>query len=201
MSSIDFVEIAQKGGLPVVETGHVKVQKAVASEPLDSARLRVFSRRTPGQPTFTFSRMTFIFALVRRLARPDSEFRNVLAHFSGNCPHEAPQILFKAPHGNADHLEHLHFRSSHDLERHWAATIDDALLISAEGPRSDLMKLLDSILDEWSSAKSPSVATDKGAHSSRPLHSAMSFCPGTGPMGNALRKWLAPGPEATSERN
>ncbi|MEX3958749.1 hypothetical protein [Trinickia sp. EG282A] len=178
MSSIDFVEIAQKGNLPVVEMGNVKVWEAVASEPLGSARLRFFSRRTPGQPSFTFSRMTFIFALVRRLARPDSEFRNVLAHFSGSYPHEATQILCKATRGNEDDLEHLHLQSWHDLELHWAAISDHALWISAEGPHSDLVKLLDSILDETGgdcdntcSAKSPPAATGKGG----PQEEAIAF--------------------------
>lgn len=148
MSSIDFVEVARKGDLPVVAMGHVNVQEVVASAPHRSARLRVFSRRIHGQPAFTFSMATLIFTLVHRLARPDSEFRNVLTHFSGSYAHEAPQLFFKATHGNEDHIEHLHFHSWHDLEPHWTEALDHALWISAEGPRSDLLKLLDSIRGE-----------------------------------------------------
>ncbi|OXI17406.1 hypothetical protein CFB43_22250 [Burkholderia sp. AU15512] len=86
----------------------------------------------------------------------------MLAHFSGNGPNEAPRILFKVTHGGADHLEHLHSRSWHDLELHWAATSDHALWISAEGLRNDLTKLLDSILDEKSSATSTLAAMGNG---------------------------------------
>jgi len=169
MPSIDFVEVAQKGGLPVVAMGHVNVQEIVASQPHRRARLRVFSRRIHGQPTFTFSKATFVLTLVHWLARPDSEFRNVLTRFSVSYMHEAPQLFFKATHGHECHVEHLHFHSWQDLEPLWTATLGHALWISAEGPRSDLLKLLDSIRDETaddcdgpSLAESSPVAAVKG---------------------------------------
>jgi len=169
MSSIDFVEVARKGKLPVVAMGHVNVQEVVAAEPHRSARLRVFSRRIHGQPSFTFSMATFVFTLVHRLARPDSEFRNMLVHSNCNYSRAAPLLFFRAKNGNEGDVERLHFCSWHDLEPHWNSTRDHALWISAEGPYSDLLKLLDSIRDErvgdcddLPSAEAPPVAAAKG---------------------------------------
>ncbi|WP_225032061.1 hypothetical protein [Paraburkholderia sp. XV] len=165
MSSIDFVEVARKGDLPVVAMGHVNMQEVVASEPHHSARLRVFTRRIHGQPSFTFSMATYVFSFVYHLARTDSEFRNQLVHFGGSYPHEAPLLFFKAKDGDVAHVEHLHFNSWRDLIPHWNTAIDHALWISAEGSHRDLLKLLDSIVaekiadcdDDPSSAEAPSV--------------------------------------------
>lgn len=149
MSSIEYVEIARKAGLPVVAMGHVNVQEVVTPEPRRSARLRVFAQRVPGRPSLTFSTATLILALVNWIARSDSALRNQLVH---GWPRTGQTrgvhlLFFKADESHLDYLEPMDVDTWHEFESHWKADIGRSLWVSVEGPHRDILKLLDAIRD------------------------------------------------------
>lgn len=172
MLSIDCVEVAKDGDLPVVAMRHLDVEDVATSESHQITRLRLFMRQTQAHSGFTPSTATHLLAWVTQLAQPDSEFRALLTHVSTKKSREVPLLLCVATDSKKGSMERLQFASWGDFEPQWQATPTHALWISAEGNRKNLLMLLDAIRrdQQGCQAQAPSPerstanASKSGAH-------------------------------------
>lgn len=172
MLSIDCVEVAQNGDMPVVAMRHLNVQDVATSKSHQITRLRLFLRQAHAHAGFTPSTASHLLARVTQLAQPNSEFRTLLAHGTATYPHEAPLLLFAATDAAQGRMERLHFSSWREFEPRWQAMHKHALWILAEGDRNNLLMLLDAIRrdEQACQAEAPSLepantnAPKSGAH-------------------------------------
>ncbi|QIE22135.1 hypothetical protein SBC2_01440 [Caballeronia sp. SBC2] len=148
MSSVHFVEVARMGNQPVVEVGHMNVKEVVVSQPHRGARLRVFARCTHGQSAAPLSMATISLSFMNKIARPDSEVRNLLTQLRAAYPHGEQLLFFKVKDVNAGSVEHVHVNTWRELEPLWTASLDHALWLTVDGTHNDVVKLLDTIREQ-----------------------------------------------------
>lgn len=145
MSSIDFIEIVQKGELPIVTMGSASSDEMEMTQPRRGARLRVFAQQIRGRASFTLSMATTALELVQHLSRPGSEFRHMLIRAQVGTRRKSPRMFLRAESGATGRIERLNFDSWSELEPHVAAASNRTLWVSGEGRDDELLELLDSI--------------------------------------------------------